>query len=114
MPAGTRVGLHAVAASGASPSSIHHRHVEVDGVSIHAAERGSERRPAVLFLHGWPQDWSAFERVMLAMGDEHRLVAIDLPGIGRSEGPLPSNDKRTIARCVRQVIDALQLSDVTL
>jgi pimeloyl-ACP methyl ester carboxylesterase len=51
---------------------------------------------------------------MLAMGDGRHLVAIDLPGIGLSEGSLPSNDKRSIARCVKGVIEALDLSDVTL
>jgi len=96
------------------PSAFRHRRVVVDGVSIHAAECGPEHRPAVVFLHGWPQDWSAFARVMLALSDERRLVAIDLPGIGLSEGTLPSGDKRTIARCVHRVLAALELTDVTL
>jgi pimeloyl-ACP methyl ester carboxylesterase len=84
------------------------------GVSIHAAELGAPGQPAVLFLHGWPQDWSAFERVMLEFGNARHLVSIDLPGVGGSEGRIASGDKRLIARCVKRVIDAMALREVTL
>ncbi|HEU5293363.1 MAG TPA: alpha/beta hydrolase [Burkholderiaceae bacterium] len=95
-------------------AAFRHRQIVLDGLSIHAVERGPANRPAVLFLHGWPQDWSSFEAVMGALGDDRRLVAIDLPGIGLSEGALPSSDKRMIARCVRRLVDALELREVTL
>ncbi|HEY6510825.1 MAG TPA: alpha/beta hydrolase [Burkholderiaceae bacterium] len=98
----------------ASPSAFQRRQVAVDNILIHVVEHGDPARPATLFLHGWPQDWSAFERVMLAMGEGRHLVAIDLPGIGLSEGGLPTSDKRTIARCVRQLVDVLHLREVTL
>ena len=95
-------------------SLFRHRQIEVDALSIHAVDCGEAGRPALLFLHGWPQDWSSFRHVMAALGDTHHAVAIDLPGIGRSLGRLPSNDKRTIANCVRQVIAALGLKRPTL
>src|SRR5262245_32233278 len=95
------------AAAGAA--AFRHRQILLDRLLIHTVERGPSNRPAVLFLHGWPQDWSSFEQVMLALGDDRHLMAIDLPGIGLSEGALPSNDKRTIARCVRHLIQALEL-----
>jgi pimeloyl-ACP methyl ester carboxylesterase len=98
----------------ASPSAFRRRQIAIDRNLIHVVERGNAGRPAALFLHGWPQDWSCFEKVMLAMGDSRHLVAIDLPGIGLSEGSLPSNDKRSIARCVKGVIEALDLNDITL
>jgi pimeloyl-ACP methyl ester carboxylesterase len=98
----------------ASPSAFRRRQIAVDNILIHVVERGNAGQPAALFLHGWPQDWSAFEKVMLALGDARHLVAIDLPGIGLSEGHLPSNDKRSIARCVKRLIETLELGDVTL
>jgi len=51
---------------------------------------------------------------MDALRNDARVIAIDLPGIGLSEMPAPSNDKRTLARCVRGLIRALGLADVTL
>jgi len=96
-------------------SAFRHGQVEVDGLSIHVVDGGRDAaRSALLFLHGWPQDWSAFGRVMTELVDTHHVVAIDLPGVGRSIGRLPSNDKRTIAHCVRHVIAALGLQRPTL
>jgi len=94
--------------------AIRHRHLELDRLSIHVAECGTPGRPALLFLHGWPQDWSSFAQVMLGLGDALHLVALDLPGIGESEGSLPSHDKATIARCIKQVVDAMALKELTL
>jgi pimeloyl-ACP methyl ester carboxylesterase len=91
-----------------------HRQVQVEGLSIHVAEAGTRGHPAVLFLHGWPQCWAAFARVMDTLRDEAHVLALDLPGIGGSTPPPPANDKRTLARYVRGVIAALALTDVTL
>jgi pimeloyl-ACP methyl ester carboxylesterase len=101
-------------ATSATDSTMRHQQVALGSVSIHAAECGTPGRPAVLFLHGWPQDWSSFERVMRAFGDARHLVAIDLPGIGQSQGRWESGDKVLIARLVKRVVDALELSEVTL
>ena len=101
-----------------APSSVDpdlsHRQVQVDGLPIHIAEAGTPGKPAVVFLHGWPQSWAAFARVMAALRDEAHVFAVDLPGIGGSPTPPPANDKRTLARYVRGVIAALALTDVTL
>ncbi len=93
---------------------MRHFHVGVEGLSIHVAEGGAEDRQGLLFLHGWPQDWSAFAGVMAALQEDARVVALDLPGIGLSERPAYSNDKRTLAFIVRDVIESLGLQDVTL
>jgi pimeloyl-ACP methyl ester carboxylesterase len=88
--------------------------VEVEGIDVHAVEGGAADSPAVLFLHGWPEDWTAFERIMVLLAERARVVAIDLPGIGGSITPPSANDKRTLARYVRGVIQTLGLRDVTL
>jgi pimeloyl-ACP methyl ester carboxylesterase len=97
-----------------APSLLRHFHVGIEGLSIHVAEGGAEDKEGLLFLHGWPQDWSAFAGVMSALQDDARVVAIDLPGIGLSDRPAPSNDKRTLAYYVHGVIESLGLHDVTL
>jgi pimeloyl-ACP methyl ester carboxylesterase len=89
-------------------------HVEVDNVRIHVVEHGAPDGPAVVFLHGWPQSWRSFERVMHAAGDRFRSIALDLPGIGESHGALNDGRKTTIAHSVHQVIAKLELRNVTL
>jgi pimeloyl-ACP methyl ester carboxylesterase len=95
-------------------TQLRHRQVDVEGLGIHVVEGGAADKPAVVFLHGWPQCWAAFERVMILLAPDARAVAIDLPGIGGSTTPPPANDKRTLAKYVRGAIRSLGLRDVTL
>lgn len=67
-----------------------------------------------MFLHGWAENWAAFDQVMIPLSEDAHVVAMDLPGIGSSETPPPSNDKRTLAKYVRETTKQLGLQDVTL
>jgi pimeloyl-ACP methyl ester carboxylesterase len=79
-----------------------------------SVEAGPFSAPTVLFLHGWPESWATFERVMSALGEQAHCLAIDLPGIGGSETPLASSDKRALATFVHGLVDMLDLRGVTL
>jgi pimeloyl-ACP methyl ester carboxylesterase len=96
--------------------AMDHREIDVDGHLIHVVEAGAGRAdvPSMLFLHGWPESWAAFEDVMRRASDAAHVLAIDLPGVGGSPTPLPSNDKRSLAAFVHRAIEVLQLRDVTL
>jgi pimeloyl-ACP methyl ester carboxylesterase len=48
-------------------TELRHRQVDVDGLGIHAVECGAADKPAIVFFHGWPQCWAAFERVMVLL-----------------------------------------------
>lgn len=93
---------------------LRHRQVDVEGISIHAVEGGWGANPTVLFLHGWPESWVAFESIMLSLADTHHVMAIDLPGIGESKGTPTANDKKTLAGYVHGLIETLGLKEVTL
>jgi pimeloyl-ACP methyl ester carboxylesterase len=95
-------------------TSLRHRQLRVAGLSIHVVEGGTGHKPAVLFLHGWPQSSAAFESVMKLLCRDLRVVAIDLPGIGGSKTPAPLNTKRALADYVRDVVRALDLHPLTL
>jgi pimeloyl-ACP methyl ester carboxylesterase len=95
------------------PHSLRHRKIAVDGASIHIVEGGAAGRPAILFLHGWPESWKLFEQIMLPLSAKAHVVALDLPGIGASVTPPDANDKRTLARYVHGVLTALNLQHVT-
>jgi len=98
-----------------TPMFFGQRTVTVSGADIHVVEGGREDAEHTLFfLHGWPEDWSSFARVMSLASDEHRVVAIDLPGIGGSTTRIASGEKAIIARYVLGVIDALGLRAPTV
>jgi pimeloyl-ACP methyl ester carboxylesterase len=76
-----------------------HRQLEADGIPVHVVEAGSyDKPPTLLFLHGWPQSWNAFESMIAALSQGAHVAAIDLPGVGESKTPPLSNDKNTLAR----------------
>lgn len=84
-----------------------HRFLELPtGVRVHVAEAGPPDAPPVLALHGWPQHWWAWRRVVPLLADDHRLVMPDLRGLGWSG--LPADEDFTKQRMVD---DALALLD---
>jgi pimeloyl-ACP methyl ester carboxylesterase len=57
----------------------------VDGLRIRYADSGSDG-PIVIFTSPWPESLLAFRHIWPALTPTARLVAIDLPGFGHSEG----------------------------
>ncbi|MEV6820755.1 alpha/beta hydrolase [Nocardiopsis dassonvillei] len=86
------------------------RHADVNGVRLHYVEGGSGT-PLVL-LGGWPQTWWQWHRVMPALARRHRVIAVDLRGMGGSAKPADGYDKRTMARDVRELVRHLGLESV--
>jgi pimeloyl-ACP methyl ester carboxylesterase len=86
---------------------VEHRFVEANGIRVHVAEGGSPDAPTVLLLHGWPQHWYAWRRVMAELGDEYRLLAPDLRGFGWTEAPGHGYDGETFAADQVALLDAL-------
>ncbi len=91
-----------------------HHQLNVYGQALHLVEAGSKLAPPLLFLHGWPESWETFREIMIELHDRAHVLALDLPGIGRSEAAPPRGDKRTLANYVRNVIAQMNLKDVTL
>jgi pimeloyl-ACP methyl ester carboxylesterase len=95
-------------------SMLNHTKVNVSNGSLHIVESGSSQDPAVLFLHGWPENWSAYEQLMQLAGKKAHALSIDLPGIGESSMKSPPSTKRDIADCIHELVEALQLKCLTL
>ena len=57
------------------------------GPTLHYAERGGSDGPAILFLHGWPDSWFSFSRVLPLLPAPYHAFAIDHRGFGDSERP---------------------------
>ena len=60
---------------------------EVDGLRIRYADSGTAADgPVILFTSPWPESLFAFRRVWPALAADGRLIAVDLPGFGHSQG----------------------------
>ncbi|MFI2665850.1 alpha/beta fold hydrolase [Micromonospora carbonacea] len=79
-----------------------HETADVDGVKMHYVTGGAGE-PLVL-LHGWPQSWYSWREIMPALAEKHTVYALDLPGLGDSEGAPSSYDKATLARYVHRLL----------
>lgn len=84
--------------------SIEHHRIVADGVSLHYAVAG-QGRPLVL-IHGFPQTWYQWRLIIERLGDEFRIIAPDLRGIGAAPGPASGYDKHTLADDIQAIVAA--------
>jgi len=77
---------------------ISHHYANLKDVRLHYVTLGSGY-PVVL-LHGWPQTWYEWRRVMPLLADSFKMIAPDLRGLGDSSRPARGYDKKTIANDV--------------
>ena len=59
---------------------------KISGVNVRFAEGGKQYGPTVLLLSPLPQSILCYDLIWKQVGEHCRLVALDLPGFGRSEG----------------------------
>jgi len=91
--------------------------IQVDNKRVHAATGGKDfdaNLPTVVFLHGAAMDhtaWALQSRYFAHHG--RSVVALDLPGCGLSDGPVPDSVEAT-ADWLMRVLDALGLEQADL
>jgi non-heme chloroperoxidase len=84
-----------------------------DGVEIYYKDWGAG--PVVTFSHGWPLNGDAWDGQMLFLAQHgFRVIAHDRRGHGRSSQPSAGNDMNGYADDLAAVIEALDLTEVTL
>ncbi|KAJ3113476.1 hypothetical protein HK100_001968, partial [Physocladia obscura] len=64
------------------PGVTHHR-VSLNGAELHYVSAGSSGTP-ILLVHGFPESWWAFSKVIPLLAAKHRVFAVDLRGFGDS------------------------------
>jgi pimeloyl-ACP methyl ester carboxylesterase len=57
----------------------------IDGLSIRYARGGTNKGIPILMTAPWPESIYAFHRVLPKLSIEHSIIAVDLPGYGRSQ-----------------------------
>jgi pimeloyl-ACP methyl ester carboxylesterase len=63
-------------------------------------------------LHGFPQDWYAFHRVMPRLAKQLTVIAVDLRGVGGSAASAGGYDAANMAEDVHQLAEPLHLEHV--
>jgi pimeloyl-ACP methyl ester carboxylesterase len=87
--------------------------LQIEGISVAFTDVG-QGEPALLLIHGLGSYLPVWQRNLDALSREHRVVAIDLPGYGKSSKANYEYSMAFYARVVDRVIEALHLSRVVL
>lgn len=88
-------------------AGVTHRWIAVGDLSMHVAEAGDG--PPVVLLHGSPQHWFEWRRVIPELAADHRLIVPDLRGCGWTTGAASGFDIDTQVRDVLGLLDAIPL-----
>ncbi len=93
---------------------VEHRFVEARGLRFHVALAGPQDGPPLLVLHGWPQHWFEWRKVLPALAEHHRVVLPDLRGLGWTDAPPSGYEKENLADDVLALLDTLGMQRVRL
>ena len=89
-----------------------HHTASVNGIQLHYVI-GGQGDPVVL-LHGWPETWYAWHKVMPALAKNYTVIAPDLRGLGDSSKPPTGYDGKTVAEDIHQLVTQLGFKSIFL
>jgi pimeloyl-ACP methyl ester carboxylesterase len=97
----------------ASLIEVAHHHATVNGTELHYVAAGTEG-PPVLLVHGFPETWWTFRKLIPLLAPSHRVYAVDLRGFGDSANGPGSYDSKTSAEDLHLLIEELNVGPVHL
>ena len=84
------------------------------GLRVHYAESGDARGTPVVFVHGWPDSWFSFSRVLPLLPPTLRLIAFDQRGFGESDHPNSGYTIPGFAADLISLLDSLRIDRAVL
>jgi pimeloyl-ACP methyl ester carboxylesterase len=84
------------------------------GIRVRFAEHGAASGAPVVFLHGWPDSWFSFSRVLPLLPNALRAVAFDQRGFGESDHPEAGYSFPELAADAVALLDALGIERASI
>ncbi|MDB5613440.1 MAG: alpha/beta hydrolase [Devosia sp.] len=97
----------------ASIAEVTHHRVALNGTNLHYVSAGTTGSP-ILLVHGWPETWWSFHKVIPILAQSHRVIAVDLRGFGDSDVAQAGDSSATMAEDLHALIEHLGLGPVHL
>lgn len=93
---------------------VEHRYITAPGgLTIHVAEAGPSTGVPIMLVHGFPQHWWEWHRLIGPLAaDGYRVLVPDLRGAGWSEAPRGRYVKAEMAEDLLAVLDQLGIDQV--
>ncbi len=67
----------------ATIAGVEHHHANVNGTDLHYVSAGTDGSP-VMLVHGFPESWWIFHKLIPLLAQRYRVFAVDLRGFGDS------------------------------
>jgi pimeloyl-ACP methyl ester carboxylesterase len=99
--------------SGPTIEGITHHTVAVNGTELHYVSAGTAGSP-VLLVHGFPETWWAFHKLMPLLATNHRVFAVDLRGFGDSRNAEDDYGSASSTEDLHQLVAHLDVGPVHL
>src|SRR5882724_10502671 len=80
-----------------------------NGITLNYVRGGAG--PTLVLLHGYPQSWYMWRKVLSALAEHFTVIAPDLRGSGGSDAPTDGYGKSILAEDVHQLLVGLDLAD---
>lgn len=85
---------------------------KVNGATIHYVRGG--KGPAIILVHGFPQSWYEYHKIMPRLAKRFTVIAVDLRGIGGSKPTPGGYDAANMAEDIYQLASTLKLERIYL
>lgn len=92
---------------------VEHHHADLNGTELHYVCAGTDGSP-VLLVHGFPETWWVFHRLIPLLSARHRVFAVDLRGFGDSAVADEGFDSSAAAADLAALITRLDVGPVHL
>ena len=93
--------------------TVTHHRAEVNGTTLHYVSAGTTGSP-ILLVHGFPETWWTFHKLIPLLAADHRVFAVDLRGFGDSDNAPGDYDSATSAEDLHHLIAHLGAGPVHL
>ncbi len=97
--------------AGATIPGVTHHRADINGTQLHYVSAGSSGSP-ILLIHGWPETWWAFRKVIPMLAATHRVFAVDLRGFGDSSAADGDYHVGTSAEDMHHLVEHLGVGPV--
>lgn len=98
---------------GATIPEVQHHTTDINGTRLHYVSAGDAGSP-ILLVHGFPESWWAFHKLIPLLAVHHRVYAVDLRGFGDSAIADDDHSSAVAADDLHHLIQHLDVGPVHL
>lgn len=88
-------------------------YAKLDGHKVYYTDQG-QGEPTIVLIHGWICNQRFWKEQIPALSKNHRVIALDMIGCGKSDAPQVAYTQELLARSVLAVMDQAKVKDAVL